>query len=221
MSQKTICPSTHWMGCPYSLWQRFSRAVAALATLSTLSCIAPSSIVLANPIAPPQSTAVDVVAENPSTPIALAPPTPSKLEQLMGNMGNYFGIRYRFGGQTPAGFDCSGFVRYMFEKVYNIKLPHSSREMSSLGDRISREELKPGDLVFFHSGKNRINHVGIYIGNDAFIHSSLSKGITEDKLQHRYYDKRYAGAVRILPDITLPFSTPRQEDAQLEIIKPS
>lgn len=110
----------------------------------------------------------------------------------------YFRTGYRWGGQSPAGFDCSGFVRFMYEKAFNMQLPRSAREMSAVGCKVQREELKPGDLVFFQTGKNGINHVGIFIGADTFIHSSLSKGITEDQLKENYYDKRYAGAVRIL-----------------------
>ncbi|MEI7694387.1 MAG: C40 family peptidase [Chlorobium sp.] len=138
------------------------------------------------------------------------------------NVSQYFGTRYRSGGQTPAGFDCSGFVRFMYEKVFNMTLPRSSREMSALGSKVSKEELQPGDLVFFHSKSKRINHVGIFIGNDTFIHSSLTKGITEDQLKYNYYEKRFAGAVRLL-DISgsLHTTPPPQQDAAMEIVKPS
>ena len=125
--------------------------------------------------------------------------------QTFGHMGtffsdviHYFGTRYRFGGQTPRGFDCSGFVQFMYDKAFNMHLPRSSREMSALGNKVSKDELQPGDLVFFQTHGQQINHVGIFIGNDTFIHSSLSKGITEDRLKQSYFDKRFAGAVRLL-----------------------
>ena len=110
----------------------------------------------------------------------------------------------------------------MYEKVFNMTLPRSSREMSALGSKVSKEELQPGDLVFFHSKSKRINHVGIFIGNDTFIHSSLTKGITEDQLKYNYYEKRFAGAVRLL-DISgsLHTTPPPQQDAAMEIVKPS
>jgi lipoprotein Spr len=86
----------------------------------------------------------------------------------------------------------------MINKELDVNLPHSSREMASMGTRIDRSDLRPGDLVFFKNGKNRINHVGIFVGNDTFVHSSLSKGITRDTLNESYYSKRFATGVRIL-----------------------
>jgi cell wall-associated NlpC family hydrolase len=120
------------------------------------------------------------------------------MQKFFVNVTQYFGTRYRSGGQTPAGFDCSGFVRFMFGKVFNMELPRSSREMAAIGNKISKNDLQPGDLVFFQTKGQHINHVGIFIGNDTFVHSSLSKGITEDQLNHNYYEKRFAGAVRLL-----------------------
>jgi len=122
----------------------------------------------------------------------------SRMSALFSDVRQYFGIRYRFGGTTPAGFDCSGFVQFMFSKVFNMQRPRSSKEMSALGIKVGRSELKPGDLVFFRNGRNRINHVGIFIGNNTFIHSSLSRGITRTSLSENYFDKRFATGVRIL-----------------------
>lgn len=119
------------------------------------------------------------------------------MQKFFVNVTQYFGTRYRSGGQTPAGFDCSGFVRFMFGKVFNMELPRSSREMAAIGNKVSKQDLQPGDLVFFQTAGRQINHVGIFIGNDTFVHSSLTKGITEDQLKHNYYAKRFAGAVRL------------------------
>jgi cell wall-associated NlpC family hydrolase len=132
----------------------------------------------------------------PASPLVSAPA--SRVSALFSDVRQYFGIRYRFGGTTPAGFDCSGFVRFMFGKVFDMQLPRSSREMSAIGMKVDRNELKPGDLVFFQNARNRINHVGIFVGNGLFVHSSLSKGITSDRLSENYYDKRFATGVRIL-----------------------
>ena len=123
------------------------------------------------------------------------------MSRFFSDVKQFFGIRYRFGGQTAAGFDCSGFVRFMYDRVFSMKLPRTSRKWQVSGRRSRRSELKPGDLVFFQTRSNRISHVGIFVGNDTFVHSSVSKGITEDKLQQNYYDKRYAGAVRVLDNI--------------------
>lgn len=124
--------------------------------------------------------------------------SPNRLTRLFTDMRQYFGIRYRFGGTTPAGFDCSGFVRFMFGKVFDMQLPRSSREMSNIGTRVDRNELKPGDLVFFHNKGKRINHVGIFVGNGMFVHSSLSKGITRSHLDDFYYDRHFSTGVRVL-----------------------
>jgi len=144
------------------------------------------------------------------------------MRDFFSEVSQYFGTRYRSGGQTPAGFDCSGFVRFMFDKAFNMNLPRSSKEMSSIGSQVSKNDLRPGDLVFFHSRNKRINHVGIFIGNDTFVHSSLTKGITEDQLKHQYYEKRFAGAVRLLdiPGET-PQNPPAQQDATKGATKPS
>jgi hypothetical protein len=140
------------------------------------------------------------------------------MNAFFSDVKQFFGIRYRFGGQTTSGFDCSGFVRFMYDRVFSMKLPRTSSEMASIGQKVERSELKPGDLVFFQTRGNRISHVGIFVGNDAFVHASVSKGITEDKLQQNYYDKRYAGAVRLLdnsiPDF--PALLPLQSDRNTE-----
>lgn len=149
--------------------------------------------------------------------------------QSFGHMGSffsdvthYFGTRYRFGGETAKGFDCSGFVRFMYDKAFNMQLPRSSREMSAIGNKVGKNDLQPGDLVFFQTHGHQINHVGIFIGNDTFIHSSLSKGITEDKLKQTYFDKRFAGAVRLLnvPSEKLP-NPSAKPDPTTDLTEPS
>ncbi len=146
----------------------------------------------------------------------------TSMKSFFNNVGQYFGIRYRFGGQTPAGFDCSGFVRFIYNKAFNMHLPRSSREMSAIGNKVNKGELQPGDLVFFQTKGQHINHVGIFVGNDTFVHSSLSKGIAEDKLQYNYYEKRFAGAVRLLDLSTdkLP-DHPAQQQSVKDITEPS
>jgi len=144
------------------------------------------------------------------------------MRNFFGDVKQFFGIRYRFGGQTPEGFDCSGFVRFMYDRVFSMRLPRTSREMSTIGKKVERSELKPGDLIFFQTKGSRINHVGIFVGNDTFVHSSLSKGITEDKLQQKYYDKRFAGAVRVLDNSIPDFSAlPSQSETANQPTEPS
>jgi len=166
----------------------------------------------------PASALCDGGSESlPATPVVQTPGTACQasgsMQAFFHDVTRFFGIRYRFGGQTPEGFDCSGFVRFMYDRVFNIPLPRSSQEMAAIGRKISRDELKPGDLVFFQTKGTRINHVGIFIGSDTFVHSSLSKGITEDNLKQNYYDKRFVAAVRVieLPENNLPFQPMDQQ----------
>lgn len=111
-------------------------------------------------------------------------------------------IPYRFGGNSMFGIDCSAYV----QKVYNligIKLPRSAREQFTEGNPVDRSELTIGDLVFFRTYASFPSHVGIYLGNNLFIHaSSKSKKVTIDSLDTPYYLKRYIGAKRLIQDIT-------------------
>ncbi len=161
---------------------------------------------------------------SPENTIAQSEPEKSScsMRNFFGDVKQFFGIRYRFGGQTPEGFDCSGFVRFMYDRVFSMRLPRTSREMATIGKKVERSELKPGDLIFFQTKGSRINHVGIFVGNDTFVHSSLSKGITEDKLQQKYYDKRFAGAVRVLDNSIPDFSAlPSQSETANQPTEPS
>lgn len=107
------------------------------------------------------------------------------------------GVRYRFGGTSRGGFDCSGFTRYVYAK-YGVALPHSSKSQFNRGTAVSKSELKPGDLVFFHTNRSGISHVGIYIGENKFVHASNTRrGVTVDSLSSAYYSSRYRGARRI------------------------
>jgi len=88
----------------------------------------------------------------------------------------FVGVKYVYGGSSPNGFDCSGFTQYVFKK-FNIKVPRSAAEYANIGTKVSRENLKPGDILLFDRNNDyRLGHVGIYIGNDKFIHASSSKG---------------------------------------------
>lgn len=107
------------------------------------------------------------------------------------------GTQYVRGGTSRGGFDCSGFTRYVFAK-YGVSLPHSSAAQAGTGRSVSREELKPGDLVFFQTSSRGISHVGIYIGNGNFVHAaSRGRGVTVDSLSSSYYCSRYRGARRV------------------------
>lgn len=111
----------------------------------------------------------------------------------------YVGVPYRWGGTTASGFDCSGYVRQVFKEL-DVDLPRVSRDMYNVGTYVSKNELLPGDLVFFSASpsSSRITHVGIYYGNGKFIHSQLGDGVSFTSLSDPYYwGDRYVGAKRI------------------------
>lgn len=120
-------------------------------------------------------------------------------ETLIDNAMQLIGVRYRWGGNTPqSGLDCSGFVRYVFNDTFGFLLPRKSAQMSKVGMEIGKEELRPGDLVFFNTMRHAFSHVGIYVGDNKFIHApSRGKSIRVDDMTKVYWEKRYNGARRM------------------------
>jgi cell wall-associated NlpC family hydrolase len=111
------------------------------------------------------------------------------------------GVRYRFGGNSPeTGFDCSGFVRWVFRDHDTLALPRSSHDMARFdAPSVDPAALAPGDLVFFRIRGNRVSHVGIYIGDGRFVHAPSRGGaVRVDRLDDRYWKRRWAGAKRVL-----------------------
>lgn len=113
------------------------------------------------------------------------------------------GTRYRYGGTSvQSGFDCSGFVGYLFREEVGLELPRSTREMIKLdAPKVARADLEPGDLIFFNDrGRGRVSHAGIYLGDDQFIHSSSSRsgGVRIDSLDDSYWNRSYLQAKRVL-----------------------
>lgn len=118
-------------------------------------------------------------------------------KELIATAKDLVGIKYRGGGTTKAGFDCSGFVSYVFKDI-GVDLPRTSSGMHATGTKVEKKNLTSGDLVFFNTTGKGVSHVGIYIGDGKFIHSSSSKGVKIDKLNDPYYwGKRYVGAKRV------------------------
>ena len=120
-------------------------------------------------------------------------------ESLINNAMQLIGVRYRWGGNTPqSGLDCSGFVRYVFNDTFGFLLPRKSAQMSQVGLEIRKDELRPGDLVFFNTMRHAFSHVGIYVGDNKFIHApSRGKSIRVDDMTKAYWEKRYNGARRM------------------------
>jgi len=112
----------------------------------------------------------------------------------------YLGVKYVWGGSTPKGFDCSGFVKYVYAH-FGVSLSRTSASQAKNGTKVNKADLEPGDLVFFDTdgGRNRINHVGIYIGNGKMIHSSSHfGGVVITDISSGFYAKNYMTARRVL-----------------------
>ena len=108
----------------------------------------------------------------------------------------YKNTKYKYGGTDERGFDCSGFVHKVYSNAFGIQLPRTTDAMSKVGTKVSKNKLKPGDLVFFRPSR-KYDHVGIFIDDHIFMHSSTSKGVIKSKLDNPYWKKKYRFAKRI------------------------
>jgi cell wall-associated NlpC family hydrolase len=111
------------------------------------------------------------------------------------------GAPYRYGGASPSGFDCSGLTSYAWEQA-GVTLPRTSRDQAAWADRVGRDELRPGDLVFYSSGGPRgtVSHVALYAGDGKLVHASSSKGVVEETSLARYWTTNLVGYGRVPAD---------------------
>lgn len=130
---------------------------------------------------------------------------------LIERASSYLGIKYRLGGDGPTdgGFDCSGLVRKVFGDAIGLSLPRTAHEMARVGDTVrNKDELKPGDLVFFKTMRQTFSHVGIYLGDNRFLHAPSAGGrVRVDDMRDSYWVKAFKGARRLIPEAnaaTLP-----------------
>ncbi|QTF08011.1 bifunctional murein DD-endopeptidase/murein LD-carboxypeptidase [Brenneria izadpanahii] len=117
--------------------------------------------------------------------------------KLLSQYASWKGVRYRLGGDSKGGIDCSAFVRRTFREQFGMDLPRSTYEQQEVGQKIQRAKLRPGDLVMFRAGSTG-RHVGIYLGNNQFVHASTSSGVMISNLDEAYWKKRYHEARRVL-----------------------
>jgi lipoprotein Spr len=123
--------------------------------------------------------------------------TQQSLDHLFSSIDESLGARYRYGGSSPDGFDCSGLVLYLYQKNFRMILPRTASDLATLGAIVPKDGLHPGDLVFFSNEGRNIDHVGIFVGQQSFAHASV-KGVKFSHLYERYYDSHYAFAARLI-----------------------
>jgi NlpC/P60 family len=109
---------------------------------------------------------------------------------------DWWATKYRYGGTNKSGIDCSAFCNKIFEAVYTTSLPRTAREQYALCNKIAKVDLQEGDLVFFNT-RGGVSHVGIYLGNEYFVHSSVHSGVTINKLTDDYYGRKFISGGRI------------------------
>jgi len=176
--------------------QLYVKAVSRPATTPTAS-----RAVYPKPVTPPPAPVV-TEQQNSSTE-STGDETETDLGTQICNFGaKYLGTPYRYGGSGPGGFDCSGFVGYVY-KQHGYNLPRTAAGIYGVGVAVDKANLRPGDLLFFKGrGTSYINHVGIYVSDNKFIHSSSpnSGGVIYSYLNSAYYSQTYVGAKRVLPE---------------------
>lgn len=152
--------------------------------------------------------AIDAADSNAAPP-PLDNSVQSKATDLLMYSLSLVGVQYKYGGKSPeTGLDCSGFVSHVFRHVASLALPHNAYAISLIGKKIAPQELQPGDLVFFNTLRKSFSHVGIYLGDNRFIHAaSSSTGKVEiDDLRNNYWQAHFNGARRLLPSLPLSIS---------------
>lgn len=123
------------------------------------------------------------------------------VESTLDRAFNYIGVRYKRGGSSPeTGFDCSGFVKYLYDETLGLVLPHNAKAIAQQGERVEKSELQPGDLVFFNTMRRAFSHVGIYLGDNQFNHAPRTgTRVRIEDMSDRYWSRRFNGARRIQP----------------------
>jgi cell wall-associated NlpC family hydrolase len=161
-----------------------------LALMLSLSILAAPGELNATPVEPEQEATRSTAEIEAGNAFA---------QNLMLQALELIGVRYRYGGSKPeTGLDCSGFIRYVFQQTLNIALPHNAFAISRVGQHVEKDELKPGDLVFFNTLGRQFSHVGMYLGDERFVHSPSTGGRIEVvNMRERYWVKRFTGARRV------------------------
>ena len=167
-------------------------AAAACAGAALLACATPS-LAQDAPVSLLDGRAATVVRDAAATALLSA-------RNLTSSALDLIGIRYRWGGASPAtGLDCSGLVQFVFQQVTGVTLPRSTKELSRIGEQVTLSDLQPGDLVFFNTRRFAFSHVGIYVGDNRFIHAPRrGREVEVATIDKSYWQKHFNGARRLI-----------------------
>jgi len=223
-ARRPVHPSARLVACVTARWRVAAVACAGALVLSTtqaqVQTPTPSEALMARPATNPSAArpghagndaVLELLLERGLVNEAMASPLVRQVRDRASEMVlsamHFLGVPYRRGGNSQEdGFDCSGFTRHVFEKSLGLILPRRADEQARLGllQQVQREELKPGDLVFFNTMRRAFSHVGIYIGDGKFIHAPRSgEKVRVEDMRTDYWQERYNGARRApLPEST-------------------
>lgn len=195
-----LLPSTSWAAVTYTVVRGDTLYHISRMYGTTVRAIQEANNICGHLIYPGQVLVIPVnndAAPQPQSPQVSRGSLPDA-RVVLAKAASLLGCPYVYGGSGPRSFDCSGFTMYVFAQV-GINLPHNAAAQARLGVPVSREQLAPGDLVFFSCyGRPGIEHVGIYVGDGKFIHASSRAGVKYSSLYEPYYAANYKGARRIL-----------------------
>lgn len=162
------------------------RRLMMISTMAVLSVLTGCSTTTQVPAETREIHAAVTQPPQPPVSIAIKPPPPTFLDVYQ----SWKGTPYRLGGSSRRGIDCSAFVQLTYSEVYRQMLPRTTAEQSQLGKAVPRTMAKKGDLVFFRTGR-RMRHVGIYMGNNEFLHASTSQGVVVSSLDTPYWQRAF------------------------------
>jgi cell wall-associated NlpC family hydrolase len=166
-----------------------------------------TSLAITSPLVAAQDSAASSFTDSAATRVRSVAATAFKSAQDLASTAlDLIGIRYKWGGNTPeTGLDCSGLVRYVFQHVTGVTLPRTAKDISRLGTEVAVTDLQPGDLVFFNTRRFAFSHVGIYLGDNQFIHAPRrGREVEVATLDSGFWKRRFDGARRmagVLPSL--------------------
>jgi lipoprotein Spr len=160
-----------------------------------------------------EPTTISVKKEEPSMAFSMLDWIKDKYASMINVMPNqisnvmlyrfideWYGVKYRMGGTTKKGVDCSAFVQHLYQYVFGYNILRTACLQFKESKKIAKDDLKEGDLVFFKVGTSRISHVGVYLRNNFFVHSASSKGVSIANLSNAYWSRYFAGGGRIVKE---------------------